>query len=142
MENLIGKLIDNFRIVSVLGKGGMGIVYKAYDTKLDRYVAIKLLNAQMHNRAQFVERFKREAKNQAKLTHPNIVAVYGFIEYSDLLGIVMEYVEGESLEKVIERQGRFNLYDVIYILKQILLGLGYAHSKGFIHRDIKPLECA
>jgi serine/threonine-protein kinase len=138
MENLIGKLIDNYRIVSVLGKGGMGIVYKAYDTKLDRYVAIKLLNAQMQNREQFVERFKREAKNQAKLAHPNIVAVYGFIEYSDLLGIVMEYVEGESLEKVIERQGRFNLYDVIYILKQMLLGLGYAHSKGFVHRDIKP----
>jgi eukaryotic-like serine/threonine-protein kinase len=138
MENLIGKLIDNYRVVSVLGKGGMGIVYKAYDTKLDRYVAIKLLNAQMQNREQFVERFKREAKNQAKLTHPNIVAVYGFIEYSDLLGIVMEYVEGESLEKVIERQGRFNLYDVIYILKQMLLGLGYAHSKGYVHRDIKP----
>ncbi len=138
MENLIGKLIDNYRMVSVLGKGGMGIVYKAYDTKLDRYVAIKLLNAQMQNREQFVERFKREAKNQAKLAHPNIVAVYGFIEYSDLLGIVMEYVEGESLEKVIERQGRFNLYDVIYILKQMLLGLGYAHSKGFVHRDIKP----
>lgn len=138
MENLIGKLIDNYRIVSVLGKGGMGIVYKAYDTKLDRYVAIKLLNAQTQHPEQFIERFKREAKNQAKLTHPNIVGVYGFIEYSDLLGIVMEYVEGESLEKVIERQGRFNLYDVIYILKQMLLGLGYAHSKGFVHRDIKP----
>lgn len=138
MENLIGKLIDNFRVVSVLGKGGMGIVYKAYDTKLDRYVAIKMLNAQSYDRERFIERFKREAKNQAKLSHPNIVTVYGFIEYSDLLGIVMEYVEGESLEKVIQRQGRFNLYDVIFILKQALLGLGYAHSKGFVHRDIKP----
>lgn len=138
MENLIGKLIDNYRIVSVLGKGGMGIVYKAYDTKLDRYVAIKMLNAQSYDRERFVERFKREAKNQAKLSHPNIVTVYGFIEYGDLLGIAMEYVEGESLEKVIQRQGRFNLYDVIYILKQALLGLGYAHSKGFVHRDIKP----
>lgn len=138
MENLIGKLIDNYRIVSVLGRGGMGIVYKAYDVKLDRYVAVKMLNAQTSSRDQFIERFKREAKNQAKLTHPNIVAVYGFIEYAEFLGIVMEYVEGESLEKVIERQGRFNLYDVIYILKQMLLGLGYAHSKGFVHRDIKP----
>lgn len=138
MENLIGKIIDNYRIVSILGKGGMGIVYKAYDTKLDRYVAIKMLNADTYDRERFIERFKREAKNQAKLSHPNIVTVYGFIEYSDLLGIVMEYVEGESLEKVIERQGRFNLYDVIYILKQLLLGLGYAHSKGFVHRDIKP----
>ena len=138
MEDLIGKIIDNYRVVSVLGKGGMGIVYKAYDTKLDRYVAIKMLNASAHDKERFIERFKREAKNQAKLSHPNIVAVYGFIEYSNLLGIVMEYVEGESLEKVIDRQGRFNLYDVIYILKQLLLGMGYAHSKGFVHRDIKP----
>ncbi|MHB8904822.1 MAG: protein kinase domain-containing protein [Melioribacteraceae bacterium] len=138
MENLIGKTIDNYKVVSVLGKGGMGIIYKAYDTKLDRYVAIKMLNSQVNDKERFIERFKREAKNQAKLSHPNIVTVYGFIEYSDLLGIVMEYVEGESLEKVIERQGRFNLYDVIYIIKQLLLGIGYAHSKGFVHRDIKP----
>ncbi|KAF0152864.1 MAG: serine/threonine protein kinase with PASTA sensor(s) [Ignavibacteria bacterium] len=138
MENLIGKVIDNFRVVSVLGKGGMGIVYKAYDTRLDRYVAIKLLSSSVIDKDRFVERFKREAKNQAKLTHPNIVAVYGFIEYSNLLGIVMEYVEGESLEKVIDIQGRFNLQDVVYILKHLLQGIGYAHQKGFIHRDIKP----
>lgn len=139
MENLIGKVIDNYKIVTILGRGGMGIVYKAYDIKLDRYIAIKMLNSsQGGDHERFIERFKREAKNQAKLSHPNIVAVYGFIEYSNLLGIVMEYVEGESLEKVIERQGRFNLYDVIYIIKQLLLGIGYAHSKGFVHRDIKP----
>ena len=138
MEDLIGKIIDNYRIVSVLGKGGMGIVYKAYDTKLDRYVAIKMLIYEAHNKERFIERFKREAKNHAKLSHPNIVTVYGFIEYSNVLGIVMEYVEGESLEKVINRQRRFNLYDVIFILKQLLLGMGYAHSKGFVHRDIKP----
>ncbi len=139
MENLIGKVIDNYKIVSLLGKGGMGTVYKAYDTKLDRYIAIKMLSPSGGgDPTRFIERFKREAKNQAKLSHPNIVTVYGFIEYSNLLGIVMEYVEGESLEKVIDRQGRFNLYDVIYILKQLLLGIGYAHSKGFVHRDIKP----
>lgn len=138
MENLIGKIIDNYRIISILGKGGMGIVYKAYDTKLDRYVAIKMLTSRVADKERFVERFKREAKNQAKLSHPNIVMVYGFIEFDDFLGIVMEYVEGESLEKVIDRQGRFHLFDVIFILKQVLIGIGYAHSKGYVHRDIKP----
>ncbi|OGU55254.1 MAG: hypothetical protein A2V66_10950 [Ignavibacteria bacterium RBG_13_36_8] len=138
MENLIGKVIQNYKIVSVLGKGGMGIVYKAYDIKLDRYVAIKILHPTIIDKANFIERFKREAKHQAQLSHPNIVTVYGFIEYLNFLGIVMEYVEGESLEKLINRKKRLHLYDVIYILKQILFAIGYAHSKGFVHRDIKP----
>ena len=138
MDKIIGQKIENYQIISILGKGGMGIVYKAYDVKLDRHVAIKMLNSQMTDKLRFIERFKREAKNQAKLSHPNIVTVYGFIEYEGVLGIVMEYVEGESLEKVIRRQKRLNLFDALYIGTQILSALGYAHSKGFIHRDIKP----
>ena len=138
MENLIGKHIENYKIVSVLGKGGMGIVYKAYDVKLERYVAIKILNPSIVGNAKFIERFKREAKHQAQLSHPNIVTVYGFIEYKNFLGIVMEYVEGESLDKVIDRKKRIHLFDVIYLMRQLLLGIGYAHSKGFVHRDIKP----
>lgn len=138
MEDLIGKTVDNYQITSELGKGGMGIVYLAYDVQLDRKVAIKMLNSRTIGKENFIQRFKREAKNQAKLTHPNIVTVYGFIEYFDLLGIVMEYVEGESLEKVIYRQKRLHLFDAVYILKQVLAGIGYAHSKGFIHRDMKP----
>ncbi len=138
MEDLIGKKLENYKIVSVLGRGGMGIVYKAYDTKLERYVAIKMLSSQLFSKERFVERFKREARNQAKLSHPNIVTVYGFIEYQGILGIVMEYIEGESLEKLIYRQGRVHLYDAVYVMKQILAGIGYAHAKGFIHRDIKP----
>ena len=138
MDSLIGKVVENYKIVSTLGKGGMGIVYKAYDTKLDRYVAIKMLSPSILDKGRFIERFKREAKNQAQLSHPNIVTVYGFIEYENLLGIVMEYVQGESLESIIERRKRMNLFDAVYILRQILLGIGYAHSKGFIHRDIKP----
>lgn len=138
MDELLGKKIENYKIVSVLGKGGMGIVYKAYDTKLERYVAIKMLSSQLFSKERFVERFKREAKNQAKLSHPNIVTVFGFIEYQGILGIVMEYIEGESLEKLIYKQGRVHLYDAVYVMKQILAGIGYAHAKGFIHRDIKP----
>lgn len=138
MNDFIGLNIENYKIVSLLGKGGMGIVYKAYDTKLDRFVAIKMLNPQNHDNDRFIERFKREAKNQAKLTHPNIATVYGFIEYEGLLGIVMEYLDGEGLDKIIYRKKRIGLIDTVTIIKQVLQGLGYAHQKGFVHRDIKP----
>lgn len=138
MEDLLGKQIENYRIDSVLGRGGMGIVYRAYDEKLDRYVAIKVLAVKVVDKERFIERFKREAKNHAQLSHPNIVTVYGFIEYEDLLGIVMEYVDGESLERVLFKHTRLHVYDVVYILRQVLEGIGYAHSKGFVHRDIKP----
>lgn len=138
MENLIGRVIENYKFEKVLGQGGMGIVYRAYDMKLDRHVAIKLLSVQVTDLTRFIERFRREAKNQAKLVHPNIVTVYGFIEAENLLGIVMEYVEGDSLDKLIHRQGRLHPYDAVYLIKQVLSGIGYAHVKGYVHRDIKP----
>jgi serine/threonine-protein kinase len=138
MENLVGKKIENYEVLSQIGKGGMGEVYLAHDLKLDRRVAIKILGSAVIHNAKFIERFKREAKNQAQLSHPNIVTVYGFIEYHNLLGIVMEYVDGESLDKLIYRQKRLHIYDSIYITRQVLAGLGYAHTKGFVHRDIKP----
>lgn len=135
---MIDKVIGHYRIVEEIGKGGMGVVYKAYDLQLERYVAVKFLNQDVIGQQRFVERFKTEAKNQAKLMHQNIVTVYGFIEEKDLLGIVMEFVEGESLDRIIYRQRRLHLYDALFFLKQILHGLGHAHHKGFIHRDIKP----
>lgn len=138
MEDLIGKKIENYQIISVLGRGGMGVVYKAHDEKLDRFVAIKVLSVKAVDKQKFIDRFKREAKNHAQLSHPNIVVVFGFIEYEGLLGIVMEYVNGESLETVIFKNFRLHIFDVVYIIKQVLLAIGYAHSKGFVHRDIKP----
>lgn len=135
---MIGSLIQNYKIYSVLGEGGMGIVYKAFDVKLERYVALKILNNQAVKQRQFVERFRREAKNQAKLTHPNIVPVYEFTEDNDVLGIAMEFVDGESLEQMITRKGRLELGEALGYLRQILIGISYAHKKGFIHRDIKP----
>ena len=135
---MVGEVIENYKIVSVLGEGGMGVVYKGFDLKLERFIALKILNDQALKNPRFVERFKREAKNQAKLNHPNIVPVYGFTEDKGLLGIVMEYVAGITLEQMIERKGKLELLESIEIFKQVLAGVGYAHSKGFIHRDLKP----
>ncbi len=135
---MIGSVIEHYKIVSVLGEGGMGVVYQAFDLKLERYVALKILNREATTNPQFIARFKREAKNQAKLTQSNIVPVYGFTEERNMLGIVMEFVDGETLEHMIQRKGKLELKESLQILKQILTGAGYAHSKGFVHRDIKP----
>jgi serine/threonine-protein kinase len=135
---MVGAIIGNFKVVSVLGEGGMGTVYKAFDMTLERFVALKVLSAQAASNAQFVERFKREAKNQAKLTHPNIVPVYGFTDENGVRAIVMEYVEGETIEKMIDRKKKLEYIESLLMLQQVLAGVGYAHSKGFIHRDIKP----
>ncbi|MGE5351720.1 MAG: protein kinase domain-containing protein [Acidobacteriota bacterium] len=135
---MIGKVINNYKIISELGQGGMGIVYKALDTRLDRYVAIKILKSQVIKNARFKERFEKEAKNQAKLLHQNIVPVFGFMEEEGLLGIIMEYVEGETLEHLIESRQRLDLSEAIPVIKQVLLAASYAHSKKFVHRDIKP----
>jgi len=135
---MVGRLIEHYRLVSLLGEGGMGVVYKAFDEKLERYVAIKIISPAALQNPKFVERFKREAKNQAKLLHQNIVPVYGLIEDYNLLGIVMVYVDGETLEHVIISKGRLEVVDALKVLRQILIGAGYAHSKGFIHRDLKP----
>ncbi len=135
---MIGRTIDHYKIDSILGEGGMGVVYKAFDIKLERYVALKILSREATNNPQFIARFKREAKNQAKLTHPNIVPVYGFTDENNMLGIVMEFVDGETLEHYIQRKGKLDIKDALQILQQILTGSGYAHSKGFVHRDLKP----
>ncbi|MEI7812708.1 MAG: protein kinase [Ignavibacteria bacterium] len=135
---MVGTTINNYKFIAELGQGGMGVIYKAYDTKLDRYVAIKILKARSVNQTLFNERFKREAKNQAKLSHHNIVPVYGFIEEDDILGIVMELIDGETLEQIIERKVKLDIFEAMYIVRQALYGIGYAHSRGFIHRDIKP----
>ncbi len=138
MSDLVGKTIQGYKIIQVLGRGGMGIVYRAYEINLERYVAIKFLKNEIFDNPNMRERFKREAKNQAKMNHQNIVTVYGFLDYEGMLGIVMEYVEGNSLDKIIFSKRRLHIDDVIYLMKQILEAVGYAHAKGFIHRDIKP----
>ncbi len=130
--------IDNYEIIEVIGEGGMGIVYKALDQKLERYVAIKVLNTSKPPNPQFIERFKREARNQAKLNHTNIIPVYGFTEFDNMLGIVMEYIEGETIEDILRREPKLDLMFSLDVMRQVLSGVAFAHQKGFIHRDLKP----
>ena len=135
---MIGKRIQNYKILSLLGEGGMGIVYKAFDLKLERYTALKILNINSTRFSRIIERFRKEAKNQAKLNHPNIVSVYGFVEERDIMGIAMEFVEGQTLEQIIKLEGRLEPYYALNIMSQVLDGISYAHDQGFIHRDLKP----
>lgn len=128
----------NYKILKEIGKGGMGTVYKGYDTVLDREVAIKFLRIQTKDLMDTIKKFKQEARNQAKLSHPNIVSIFDFIQEEGSLGIVMEYVEGETLEHLIERKTRLELKETVEIIKQVINGLEYAHSKGFLHLDVKP----
>lgn len=135
---MIGRRIQNYKVLSLLGQGGMGAVYKVFDVKLERYAALKILSLNTAHNSTFVERFKREARNQAKLMHPNIVSVYGFVEENDILGIAMEYIEGETLESIIQEKGRIEFSYALELIGQILNGIEFAHQQGFIHRDLKP----
>ncbi len=138
MSGLIGKTIDGFNFLSIIGEGGMAVVYKSYDYKLERYVAIKVIHPRISHSLISLQRFKKEARNQAKLLHPNIIAVLDLIKISSSVGIVMEYVEGESLSQQLKRYSRLDFPRTKDILRQMLMGLNFAHSNGFVHRDIKP----
>lgn len=140
MSSLIGKQIDNYKILEKIGEGGMGIVYKAIDVDLDRLVAIKQIEP---NRAardrRYLNRFKAEAKTLAHLEHPNIVTIHRWLpESEDGFFIVMEYVDGISLEDYLKREGPMPYQKTLAIVKTLLQAIGYAHSKNVIHRDIKP----
>ncbi len=135
---MIGKKIQNYKIIALLGEGGMGVVYKAFDIKLERYIALKILNINTTRLSRIMERFRREARNQARLNHPNIVSVYGFVEEKDIVGIAMEFVEGKTIENIINEEGHFEVHHALDIISQVLDGISYAHSQGFIHRDLKP----
>jgi len=138
MIRIIGKTIGNYRITEEIGHGGMGRVYKGIHMTLDRVAAIKMINPRLLGDPEVINRFYKEAKIQAQLNHPNIVTVYDFLEVESGYFIVMEYVHGESLGKILWKHGPLGTPVAISVFKQILDGIGYAHSKGVIHRDIKP----
>jgi beta-lactam-binding protein with PASTA domain/predicted Ser/Thr protein kinase len=138
-DTLIGALFDGrYRIIRKLGSGGMANVYLAEDEELGRRVAIKILNDRHASDDQFVERFRREAKNAAGLSHPNIVSIYDRGEAEGTYYIAMEYLEGRSLKERIVADGPLPIQDAIEVTRQILRAIGFAHRRGIVHRDIKP----
>jgi beta-lactam-binding protein with PASTA domain/tRNA A-37 threonylcarbamoyl transferase component Bud32 len=138
-DPLIDTLFDGrYRIVRKIGAGGMANVYLAEDQELGRRVAIKILNDRHANDDQFVERFRREAKNAAALSHPNIVSIYDRGEAEGTYYIAMEYLEGRSLKELIVGRGPAPVNIAIEYARQILSALRFAHRHGIVHRDIKP----
>ncbi|MGB2990230.1 MAG: protein kinase, partial [Candidatus Zixiibacteriota bacterium] len=134
---MIGKTVSHYRVVRKLGEGGMGEVYLAEDTKLDRQVALKFLSEQFASDQNFKVRFKREAQAAAALNHPNIITIHEVAEYEDRPFIAMEFVEGESLKELTARKD-LSVQKVIDLGIQISQGLAKAHQAGIIHRDVKP----
>jgi serine/threonine protein kinase len=132
-----GEKIGQYEIISQLGQGGMATVYKAHHAQLDRYVAIKVMHQTIQADEAFVARFKREAQIVASLTHPHIVPVYDFSDYNGQPYLVMKYVEGVTLKQRMIKTA-MTLDDVLYVMRAVGSALTYAHSKGVLHRDVKP----
>lgn len=132
------KINDRYSIIRTIGEGGMANVYLAYDTILDRNVAVKVLRGDLAGDEKFVRRFQREALSASNLYHPNIVSIYDFDEWEGNYYIVMEYVEGKTLKQLLKRRGALTVTEVIDIMSQLTDGMAHAHDSYIIHRDIKP----
>jgi serine/threonine protein kinase len=133
--------LGKYEVRSVLGKGAMGIVYKAYDPHIERFVAIKTIrkdSVEPELAAQYMARFKNEAKAAGRLQHPNIVSVYEYGEDDNVTFIAMEYVEGAGLREYLNRSASFDFGQLAALMEQLLEALEFAHARGVVHRDIKP----
>ncbi len=142
MDPLIGRNLDRYLITGILGEGGMGIVYRGYDPRLQRPLAVKVMHAQFARQPVFQERFLQEARTAARLDHPGIIKVYDSGEVDGTLYIVMEFIAGANLRHILSSLRGIGqsilLSEVTQLVRQVCLALDYAHLEGVLHRDIKP----
>jgi eukaryotic-like serine/threonine-protein kinase len=133
----LGRL-GTYEITGVIGRGGMGVVFKGFDASLNRFVAIKVLAPHLAASGSARRRFEREAQAAAAVTHENVIAIHGVSEWNGLPYLVMPYVRGHSLQKRLDREGPLGVAEILRIGRQIASGLAAAHAQGLVHRDIKP----
>src|SRR5262245_37687458 len=127
-----------YRVKGVLGRGGMGTVYKAEHRLLERPVVLKVIRPDLVQSEQAVQRFQREAKLAARLSHPNVVAVYEAEEFGWTQLLVMEFIEGVNLAELVKERGLMPVAEACELIRQAAVGLEYVHSQGLVHRDVKP----
>ena len=139
MDQYIGKMLDNrYEILECIGTGGMAVVYKAKCHRLNRLVALKILKSDLAQDEDFRRRFNAESQAVAQLSHPNIVSVYDVSRGGDIEYIVMELIDGITLKQYMSKRGQLNWRESLHFITQIMRGLSHAHSRGIVHRDIKP----
>ena len=132
-----GSRLGSYLIMSKVGEGGMGAVYKAHDTVLNRTVALKVLSPQLFRNREFLERFRIEAQAQARLNGPNIVTLYSMFDVPNSLVLVLEYIEGQTLSQRLQNEGHLSVAATVWVFEQTLLGVDRAHRMGIVHRDLK-----
>jgi tRNA A-37 threonylcarbamoyl transferase component Bud32 len=141
-SSLTGTTLGSYRVLNVLGQGGMAVVYKGYQPSLDRYVAVKVMSRHLGDDQLFLDRFQREAASVAQLRHQNLVQMFDFGVQKEISYMVMEYIDGETLKSRMahcqEQGGRLSLPEVVEVIHDVAAALDYAHAHGIVHRDVKP----